>query len=117
MDLVLIEGLEVRTVIGVHSWEREIRQMIRLDIEMAWDTSKAGQTDDICDTLDYFAVSQRLVAFIEAANFALIEALIEACAKLILEEFSVPWVKIKASKPLKYLGMDCASIVIERGKK
>ncbi|MDQ7059190.1 MAG: dihydroneopterin aldolase, partial [Ghiorsea sp.] len=40
MDLVLIEGLEVRTVIGIYDWEREIRQTVRLDLEMAWDISK-----------------------------------------------------------------------------
>ena len=117
MDLVLIEGLEVRTVIGIYDWEREIRQTVRLDLEMAWDISKAGQTDDIADTLDYFAVSQRLTQFIESSEFALIETLIEACASIVMKEFQVPWLRLKISKPLKYLGMEAASIVIERGTK
>ncbi len=46
-DRVLIEGLEVRTVIGIYDWEREIRQTVRLDLEMAWDITKAAQTDSI----------------------------------------------------------------------
>ena len=114
-DLVLIEGLEIRTVIGIYDWEREIRQTVRLDIEMAWDISKAGQTDDIADTLDYKAVSKRLIEFVESSSFGLIEKLAESCANIILQEFQVPWLRLKMSKPLKYLGMDCASIVIERG--
>jgi len=114
-DLVLIEGLEVRTVIGIYDWEREIRQTVRLDLEMAWDISKAGQSDDIADTLDYKAVSQRLVEFVESSDFGLVEALAESCAQIVLKEFAVPWVRLKLSKPLKYLGMDCAAIVIERG--
>lgn len=117
MDLVLIEGLEVRTVIGIYDWEREIRQTVRLDLEMAWDISKAGQTDDITDTLDYFAVSQRLVRLAESSEFALVETLTEHCARVVLDEFNVRWVRIKLSKPLQYLGMDCASIIIERGEK
>ncbi len=117
MDLVLIEGLEVRTVIGIYDWEREIRQVVRLDLEMAWDISKAGQSDDINDALDYKAVSERLASFIEDSQFALIEALIEACAVIVLQEFHVPWVKIKIAKPLKYLAMDSAALVIERGNK
>jgi len=114
-DVVLIEGLEIRTVIGIYDWEREIRQTVRLDIEMDWDISKAGKTDDIADTLDYKAVSKRLIDYVESASFGLIEALAEHCAQIILQEFSVPRVRLKISKPLKYLGMDYASVVIERG--
>jgi len=117
MDLVLIEGLEVRTVIGIYDWEREVRQTVRLDLEMAWDISKAGKTDNIEDTLDYFAVSQRLIQHIEQSDFALVEALAESCAAIVMQEFSVSWLRVKLSKPLKNLGMDCAAIVIERGLK
>ncbi len=113
-DQVLIEGLEVRTVIGVYDWEREIRQTIRLDLAMDWDMCRPGQSDAIEDALDYKAVSQRLVDFIEQSDFALIEALAEACAALVLEEFGVQHLRLKIAKPLKYLGMDCAVIVIER---
>ena len=75
VDKVLIEGLEVRTVIGIYDWEREIRQTVRLDLEMAWDISAAAHSDDIADTLDYKAVSKRLIAFVEGSSFGLIEAL------------------------------------------
>jgi len=117
MDMVLIEGLEVRTVIGIYDWERDIRQTVRLDLEMAWDISKAGKTDAIEDTLDYFAVSQRLIQHVETSDFALVEALVESCATIVMQEFSVPWLRVKLSKPLHNLGMDCATIIIERGSK
>jgi len=116
-DLVLIEGLEVRTVIGIYDWEREIRQTVRLDLEMAWDISKAGQTDDIADTLDYKAVSKRLIDFVEASSFGLIEALAEHCAKIILDDFSVPWVRLKMSKPGAVRGSENVAVLIERGHR
>jgi len=114
-DLVLIEGLEIRTVIGIYDWEREIRQTVRLDIEMAWDISKAGQSDDIADTLDYKAVSKRLIEFVEASSFGLIEKLAESCAVILLQEFQVPWLRLKMSKPGAVRGSENVAVLIERG--
>lgn len=116
VDRVVIEGLEVATVIGIYDWEREIRQTITLDIEMAWDISSAAATDNICDALDYHAITTRLVAYVESSSFGLIEALAEGCAKMILTDFGVPWLRLKLSKPLPDLGMRHAAIVIERGR-
>ncbi|MFQ5518952.1 MAG: dihydroneopterin aldolase [Mariprofundus sp.] len=114
-DRVLIEGLEVRTVIGIYDWEREIRQTVRLDIEMAWDISKAAKSDDISDTLDYKAVSKRLIAFVEASSFGLIESLAEHCSDILLHEFNVPWLRLKMSKPGAVRGSENVAVVIERG--
>jgi len=115
MDRILIEGLEVRTVIGIYDWEREIRQTVRLDMEMAWDVSRAGANDDIADTLDYKAVSKRLIAFVEGSSFGLIEALAEACARIVLDEFHVPWMRLKMSKPGAVRGSENVAVLIERG--
>ncbi len=117
MDLVLIEGLEVRTVIGIYDWEREIRQTVRLDLEMAWDISQAGRTDNIEDTLDYKAVSKSLIDFVEKAEFGLIEALAESCAAIVMDEFKVPWLRLKMSKPGAVRGSENVAVLIERGTK
>ncbi len=116
-DRVLIEGLEVRTVIGIYDWEREIRQTVRLDLEMAWDISRAAKSDDIADTLDYKAVSKRLIAFIESSSFGLIEALAEQCAQIVLQEFSVPWLRLKLSKPGAVRGSENVAVLIERSRQ
>jgi len=114
-DRVLIEGLEVRTVIGIYDWEREIRQTVRLDLEMIWDISRAAMTDSIEDTLDYKAVSKRLISFVEHSEFGLIEGLAEACAGIVLNEFHVPWLRLKMSKPGAVRGSENVAVVIERG--
>jgi len=114
-DRVLIEGLEVRTVIGIYDWEREIRQTVRLDLEMSWDISKAAKSDDIADTLDYKAVSKRLIGFVEASSFGLIESLAEHCADILLHEFNVPWLRLKMSKPGAVRGSENVAVLIERG--
>jgi len=115
MDRILIEGLEVRTVIGIFDWEREIRQTVRLDMEMAWDVRRAAASDDIADTLDYKAVSKRLIAFVEGSSFGLIEALAEHCAAIVMQEFNVGWMRLKMSKPGAVRGSENVAVVIERG--
>ncbi|MDX8407923.1 MAG: dihydroneopterin aldolase, partial [Mariprofundaceae bacterium] len=104
-------------VIGIYDWEREIRQMVRLDLEMAWDIAAAGKSDDIADTLDYKAVSKRLISFVEASSFGLIEALAEHCARIILDEFHVPWLRLKMSKPGAVRGSENVAVLIERGTR
>lgn len=116
-DYVVIEGLEVRTVIGIYDWEREIRQTVRLDLKMAWDISKAAKTDDIADTLDYKSVSKRLISYVEGSSFGLIEALAEECTKIVLNEFNVPWLRLKMSKPGAVRGSENVAVIIERGKR
>jgi dihydroneopterin aldolase len=115
MDLVFIEDLRIQTVIGVFDWEREITQTISLDMKMAFDISKAAASDDIADTLDYKAVSKRLIQFVEGSEFQLVEALAEHCANIVLSEFPVGWVYLKLSKPGAVRGSSAVGVIIERG--
>ena len=69
MDYVFIEDLRIDTVIGIYDWERRTRQTIALDIEMSFDNTRSAASDAIGDTLDYKAVSKRLIAFVEDFEF------------------------------------------------
>jgi dihydroneopterin aldolase len=115
MDRVFIEDLRVQTVIGIFDWEREIKQTVSLDLEMAFDITAAGRSDDIADTLDYKAVSKRLIQFVEKSEYQLVEALAEQCARIVLAEFPVPWLRLKLSKPGAVRGSSAVGVVIERG--
>ena len=114
MDRVFIENLTVETVIGIFDWEREIRQAVSLDLEMDYDIRKAAETDAIADTLDYKAVSKRLIHFIEESQFQLVEALAERCAAIVLEEFPVERLTLKLSKPGAVRGSSAVGVIIER---
>ena len=80
MDIVFIEDLRIETVIGIYDWERNIRQTVALDVEMAFDNTRPAASDRIADTLDYKAVAKRLIAFVEGSRFELVETLAERCA-------------------------------------
>lgn len=117
MDIVYLNELRVDTVIGIYDWERRTRQMLILDIEMGTDISKAANSDDIEDTLDYKAVSKRLIDFISSSEFELVEKLAESTAEILLNEFSVPWCRIKINKQGAVKGVRDVGVIIERGNR
>ncbi|KFN49066.1 dihydroneopterin aldolase [Arenimonas composti] len=117
MDVVFIEALEIECVIGIYDWERKILQKVVLDIEMAFDNTVPAASDAIADTLDYKAVSKRLIAFVSESKFELVETLAERCAAIIREEFAVPWLRLKLAKPGAVRGSRAVGVVIERGTK
>lgn len=117
MDIIFLGGLEIETIIGIYDWERTQKQTVVLDIQMAFDISKAAETDDIKHALDYKTVSKRIISFVEASEFFLVEKLIEEIAKLIQTEFHVPWVKIVLNKKGAIRGASDVGIIIERGEK
>lgn len=117
MDLVYIRELEIRTIIGIFDWEREQRQIVSLDLEMATDIRPAAETESIEKALDYKAVSKRLIEFIEGSEFFLVETMAEKIAKLVLTEFDVPWLRLRVGKPGAITGSRDVGVIIERGEK
>jgi len=117
MDIVYIRDLRIETIIGIFDWEREVRQAVSLDLEMAADMRRAAATDDIAHALDYKAVAKRLIAFIEDSQFLLVERMAEEIAGLVQREFGVPWLRLRVSKPGALRGARDVGIIIERGAK
>ena len=116
MDKVFIEGLQVEAVIGIHPWERGVREKLLLDVVMSFDNRVPAASDDIADTLNYKAVSKRLVEYVSQSDFGLVETLAERCAELVLREFNVDWLRLKLSKPGAVRGARAVGVVIERSR-
>ncbi|MEN8259286.1 MAG: dihydroneopterin aldolase [Pseudomonadota bacterium] len=117
MDIIFLRGLHIETIIGIYDWERETKQTVILDLEMGTDIRKAAQSDAIEDTLDYKAVSKRIGSFVAESTFFLVETLAEAITKILLDEFSVPWVRLTLNKKGAISGASDVGIIIERGEK
>ena len=99
MDKIFIHALKAETIIGIYDWERQVRQTVLIDLELAADIRKAALTDSIDDTLNYKRVAKRILAFVESSHFHLVETLVEHVAMLVLDEFGISWVRIILSKP------------------
>lgn len=117
MDTIFIRELAVETIIGIFDWEREIKQRVFFDLEMAVDCARAAASDSVDDTLNYKAVSKRVIAFVEASEFQLVETLAERVAGLIMEEFGVPWVRLTVNKRGALRGAIDVGVSIERGTR
>ena len=117
MDIVFIRELRADTVIGVYDWERRIRQTVVMDLELASDNRRAAAGDRIEDAIDYAAISQRVLSFIEVSEFQLIETMAEQVANIILDEFAVPWLRVRLAKPGAVSQARDVGVLIERGEK
>ena len=116
-DIVYIQGLEIRGIIGIHDWERKERQTIRVDVEMAADTARAAKTEKIEDALNYRSVAKSIIAYVEASEHELVETLAERLAERIRAEFDVPWLRLRVGKPGAVRFSEEVGVVIERGTR
>jgi dihydroneopterin aldolase len=98
MSKISIVDLEVFYHVGVPDEERAKPQRLLLTVEMDFDFSKAAESDGIGDTIDYFAVSQRLLKFGGGRSWKLIEKLAADIADMILAEFKLQGVTIEVKK-------------------
>ena len=88
----------LRIRVGVPDEERAKPQRLLLTVEMDFDFSAAARSDDVRETIDYFAVSQRLLKFGEGRSWKLIEKLAADVADTVLSEFKPQSVTVEVKK-------------------
>jgi dihydroneopterin aldolase len=115
-DKIFIHALKTEAIIGIFDWERQVRQTIVVDLECSANIRKAALSDSIDDTLNYKKVAKRVLGFIEASSFHLVETLAESIAMLILSEFGVEWTRITLSKPGAVRSSRDVGVTIERNR-
>ncbi|EED34825.1 dihydroneopterin aldolase [Luminiphilus syltensis NOR5-1B] len=115
MDIVFIKGLRADAVIGVCDWERGIRQELVFDVELGADFARAEQTDALADAIDYGAVSERIKQIVVGSQFQLLEALAGVIATALVDEFGIPWFRLRVAKPGAVPEAQSVGVVIERG--
>ena len=116
MDKIFIHALKTEAIIGIFDWERQVKQTVIVDIEISADVRKAALSDSIDDTLNYKRVAKRVLSFVEESKFHLVETLAEYIAMLMLEEFSVAWVRISLSKPGAIRSSRDVGVILERDR-
>ena len=116
MDIIFLRELKVDTLIGVYDWERLVPQTIQIDLDIALPNSKACQSDDIADALDYADIVNHLKEVLASRHFNLLEALAEHIAQILLKDFNAPWVKVSVAKLQAIRGSRMVGISIERGQ-
>jgi dihydroneopterin aldolase len=116
MDKIFIHALKTEAIIGIFDWERQVKQTVIVDLEISADVRKAALSDSINDTLNYKRVAKRVLAFVEASQFHLVETLAEHLAMLLLEDFGLAWVRISLSKPGAIRSSRDVGVLLERDR-
>ena len=114
MDKVFIENLEIETIIGIFGWEREVKQIVRISLEMSFDISKAGKSDKIDDALDYKKIGKSIVNLVENSSFFLVEKMAEEIASLVLNNKQIEEIKLRVEKPGALRGSKSVGVEILR---
>ena len=113
-DRIFLRGLEIDCIIGFIEWERRIKQTVVIDLELPVDCRRAALTDEVADTVDYKKVSKRIIGFVEASEFKLVETLAQRLALVVLGEFDLEWVRLSINKPGAIRGSRDVGVSIER---
>jgi len=114
MDKIFLRELEIDAVIGIWEWERQIKQKVSIDLEIATDARGAAKTDSVDGTVNYKDIAKRLIDFVGNSEYQLVESLADAVAGIVIKEFGVPWIKISVSKPGAIQGSRTVGVCIER---
>ncbi len=114
LDLIFIEGLVGRTVIGIHESELHRPQPLVIDVCAGVPRPRACDTDQIADTIDYGELRLRIHRLLAEHGVQLLEAFAEQIAQIALHEFGAHWVRVRVAKPKKFDDLDAVGVQIER---
>ncbi len=114
MDQIFIKDLLIRGVIGISEKEREQPQDILVNVVISADISKAGETDNVEDSVNYRTVAKKILAHVEKIQRYTVEALATDIARLVLAEPQVVSVRVRVEKPGAVRFSKSVGVEIER---
>jgi FolB domain-containing protein len=117
MDKIFVKDLLARGVIGINDWERKNPQDILINLVLFADLQKAGQTDNLDNSVNYRTVSKKVQAHAETANRLTVEALAEDIARICLQEPGVMKVQVTVEKPGAVRFSKSVGVEIERSQE
>lgn len=117
MDIVFVKDLRFKTIIGCWDWERQVAQYVSIDLDMGWDNTRPAASEDLNDALNYKAVSKRVQQHVVDKQFELVETAADSIASLVMDEFSVPWIRVAIHKPFAVTGSKSVGVIVERGEQ
>ncbi|MCC6485692.1 MAG: dihydroneopterin aldolase [Armatimonadetes bacterium] len=107
MDTIFLKGIRVFGHHGHTAEERCVGQIIEVDVELRLDLRKAGRTDRLKDTADWYSVFQTVTEAVTGNSHKLMEHLASDIASRLLATTPAHEVTISVSKPSPPLGGIC----------
>jgi len=116
MDAIFIRELRLEAWIGLYRHEKIAPQTIELDLEIALPGDAVFHTGKVSDTVDYGVVVERIRGVLAQEKFGLVESLAERIARLVLDEFRCPRVKLSIAKLGVLREVKRVGVTIERSR-
>ena len=113
-DRIFLRGLTTDCILGFVDWERRVPQTVVIDLELPCDCEHAARRDTVADTVDYKTVAKRVLGWVQASQFQLVESLAHGLALLLLAEFPLEWVRVSVNKPGAIRHSSDVGVCIER---
>jgi dihydroneopterin aldolase len=98
-DTILLQGMRFVGVHGVSAEERELPQLLEVDLAVALDLSRAAASDELSDTLDYGELVELCRQVVEEGTQRLLEAVAGAIADGVCARPGVRSVTVRVRKP------------------
>lgn len=114
---IFLRGMELDARVGVHRFERERPQRLRLDVTLSVTRSGEPDADRLVDVLNYERVVEAVRALCAGAHINLLETVAERIAALCLAEARVAGVRVSVAKPDIFPDVEAVGVLIERWKK
>ncbi len=99
LDKIHIRDLLVRCIVGIYPEERTEKQDVVVNMILHTDLRKAGQTDDIKDTVNYKTIKKKVLKMVQGSEFLLIEKMAEEVVSIALADPKVKIVNVTIDKP------------------
>ena len=115
MDSILFRDLRVEVLIGIYKRERHVPQIVSIDLDIGIPGTTVFASDRVADTIDYAQVAIKIKALGASGHFKLVETFADRIAKLLIDDFKAPWVKVSAAKIGILPNAKFVGVSIERG--
>lgn len=115
-DVVLIEGLQINTVIGVYEWERAIHQLLVVDIKLYGDMSQSFISDDVADAINYKTVCEDIERICHETKAKLLESLADKIITYLFEHYACNKIELTIKKPNAIKKAQSVGVMIIREK-
>ena len=110
-----LNGIDVDCIIGERPDERTRTQRLRVDVVLTIG-DKVAETDELADTVDYAALTERIRAALVAAKCRMIERAAKVVLDLCLADEKVSAAKVRVTKSGAIPHLESAAAVIEASK-
>lgn len=114
MDIIEIDNLRLRCLIGFSPHERNDKQDVVITLRIGTDMRLAGKSDNPDDAFNYRTLTKAIIAHVESSSYDLVEALATAIARICVVDYRAAWAQVRVHKPGALRFADSVGVVIER---